>query len=334
MKSRNSWILTFALMATLGIVAVLPLTEVLSASTVVVTPTNTEGWSTADTRPGGAVNFVTDSTAPSGCGALQLVTDASVTAKAQYLHAENNTPLGSVTTLSYYTKQVSGPPIAAPAYQVIANLLGTSGFTTLVFEPYQNPGNNGNPTVVSSTWQEWDVDSGLFWSTRTVSCPNGTVVGTPGGPATYTLAQLNSMCPGAVVIGYGVNIGQNNPAYNVYTDLFNFNGTTYDFEPDSDGDGDSNCADNCPLVANPGQEDADNDGFGDVCDPDDDNDGVLDGSDQCPGTPADTQVNSNGCPVALAADQCKNGGWQNLYRTNGTGFKNQGDCVSYTKNGK
>jgi hypothetical protein len=39
------------------------------------------------------------------------------------------------------------------------------------------------------------------------------------------------MCPNAVVVGFGVNIGTFNPSYNVYTDLFDFNGTTYDFEP-------------------------------------------------------------------------------------------------------
>ncbi|HLJ13983.1 MAG TPA: hypothetical protein VKV15_05760 [Bryobacteraceae bacterium] len=37
---------------------------------------------------------------------------------------------------------------------------------------------------------------------------------------------------------------------------------------------------------------------------------------------------------ATTADSCKNGGWQNLVRTDFTGFKNQGDCVSYTRNGK
>ena len=205
----------------------LPLSA-MAASTVVVTPTNTQGWSTADTRPGGQVNFVVDATAPAGKGALQLLTDATTTAKAQYLHAAN-TPLAGVTDLSYYTKQNSAPfPGADPSYQLPALLNGTTGFTTLVFEPYQNPAQG---PIVPNTWQKWDVGKGLFWSTRTVTCSGGTVAGTPGGPATYTLAQINTLCPSAAVIGFGVNIGSNNPSYNVETDLVKFNGTTYDFEP-------------------------------------------------------------------------------------------------------
>jgi hypothetical protein len=38
--------------------------------------------------------------------------------------------------------------------------------------------------------------------------------------------------------------------------------------------------------------------------------------------------------VAADKDECKNGGWQNLRRADGTPFKNQGDCVSYTNNGR
>jgi hypothetical protein len=205
---------------------VIGVTTAAAASPIVVTPTNQQGWSTADTRPGGQVNFVVDATAPAGVGALQLTTDATVAAKAQFLHAAN-TPLADVTDLSYYTKQNSGPPHADPSYQVIAFLNGTTGFTTLVFEPYQG----GLGPIVPGAWQQWDVDAGLFWSTRTVACPNGTILGTPGGPATYTLADVQAACPNAVVIGYGVNIGTNNPGYDVETDLFNFNGTVYDFEP-------------------------------------------------------------------------------------------------------
>ncbi len=38
--------------------------------------------------------------------------------------------------------------------------------------------------------------------------------------------------------------------------------------------------------------------------------------------------------VATTADDCKNGGWRSSTRADGSGFANQGDCVSYTRNGK
>jgi hypothetical protein len=219
------WILS----CVLAVGLVVGITAAGAATIVVVTPTNTQGWSTADTRPGGEVNFVVDATAPRGAGALQLKTDLTLTAKAQYLH-EANTPLAQVTELSYYTKQITPPGLVAdPSYQLITFLNGgTAGFTTLVFEPYQNPTQG---PIVNNVWQDWDVDAGLFWSTRTVTCSNGTVLGTPGGPAAYTLAQIRTMCPNALVAGFGVNIGTNNPGYDVYTDLVQFNDTIYDFEP-------------------------------------------------------------------------------------------------------
>ena len=203
----------------------------LAATTIVVTPTNQQGWSTADTRTGGSVKFVSDPSSPYPPGALQLTTDLTTTAKAQYLH-DANTQLSLVTEAGYWTKQVSGPPtVADPSYQLVMCLNGgtfaagtCSGFSTLVFEPYQNG------TIVANAWQHWDTASGLFWSTHTITCSKGIVVGTPGGPATYTIAQVSSLCPNAMVVGFGVNIGTNNPGYMVQTDGFNFNGTTYDFQ--------------------------------------------------------------------------------------------------------
>ena len=240
MKTSSKWILAVAIMGTLGLAIVLPLTPAFSAGpTIVVSPANPHGWSTADTRPGGAVNFVFDNTAPSGIGALQLTTDATTTSKAQYMHAAN-VPLADITDLSYYTRQVSAPlfPGADPSYQLPVCLGGVVagncvGFTTFVYEPYQNPG-LGTPGfgVIPNIWQHWDVDAGQFWSSRTAT-GGGTcnVVAGGGGAPFYTLAGLKAVCPNAVVAGFGVNIGSNNPSYNVYTDLFNFNGTTYDFEP-------------------------------------------------------------------------------------------------------
>lgn len=237
MKSRNKWIPALAIIATLGF-AVLPLKSVFSAGpTIVVTPTNQQGWSTSDTRPGGAVSFVVDSSAPSGVGALRLTTDATTAAKAQYLHA-TSTPLADVTELSYYTRQISSPFAQAdPSYQLpvcLGGVVGTTctGFTTFVFEPYENVG-LGTPggVVIPNVWQQWDVDAGQFWSSRTYTDGTCSVVAGAGGAPFYSLAALKSICPNAVVVGFGVNIGTFNPSYDVYTDLFNFNGTTYDFEP-------------------------------------------------------------------------------------------------------
>jgi len=206
----------------------------MAADTVVVTPTNQRGWSEANLADGDVV-FVADGTLPGGGeGALELRTP-SAAAKANYSHL-TNTALADVTELSYWTRQISAPPpaqlIADPSYQLGMCLNGTvggvcAGFTTLVFEPYQNPDQG---PIVPGAWQFWDVDKGLFWSTRTVICSNGVVVGTPGGPATYTLQMIENFCPQAVVFRFAVNTGTNNPGWVVRTDLFNFNGTTYDFE--------------------------------------------------------------------------------------------------------
>jgi len=206
-------------------VLALAVTGVAAAATIVVTPANQQGWSTADTRPGGSVDFVADASAPAGIGALQLTTDATTAAKAQYLH-DANVPLSSVTELSYWTKQNSASFAGGDAsYQLLVNLNGTSGFTTFVFEPYENG------VVVPGTWQQWDVDQGQFWSSRTVACQNGTIVAGAGGPPFYTLAGITALCPDAVAVGFGVNVGTFNPSYDVETDLVDFQGTTYDFEP-------------------------------------------------------------------------------------------------------
>ena len=197
----------------------------VAASTVVVTPANTQGWTTADTRPGGSVGYVTDATAPAGIGALQLTTDSTNAAKTQYMHAAD-TPLTSVGALSYATKQNSASFAQGdPSYQLAVNLTGSGGFTTLVYEPYWNG------TVTQGSWQTWDVGQGRFWSSKTVTCSNGTIAAGAGGPPLYTLADVAAACPGAVVVGVGVDVGTYNPSYDVETDLVAFAGTTYDFEP-------------------------------------------------------------------------------------------------------
>jgi hypothetical protein len=38
--------------------------------------------------------------------------------------------------------------------------------------------------------------------------------------------------------------------------------------------------------------------------------------------------------TASSKGDCKNGGWQHAHRSDGSTFKSQGDCVSYTNTGR
>jgi hypothetical protein len=210
-KSEKSLYGITLAIAGLGVAVALPFAaKAAEPSTVVVTPSNTQGWTTADTRPGGAVNYVSDPTAPGNphYGALQLTTDATTASKAQYLH-DANTPLSNVTELSYSTKQNSASfPGGDASYQLPVCLGGVVAPTPT------------NPTGCLG-----------LWSSRTVTDGTCAVVAGGGGAHFYNLATLKTTCPNAVVVGFGVNIGANNPSYNVEADLVNFNGTTYNFEP-------------------------------------------------------------------------------------------------------
>jgi hypothetical protein len=210
----------------------MPAGTAVQNSDVIVTPSNTQGWFSHDTRQGGAINYLVDPSAPGNphVGALQLTTDATTTSKAQYMHL-TDTQLSDVGTLGYSTKQNSASFVSGDASYQLATCLGglsgttCTGFTTFVYEPYENG------TVIPGQWQSWDVDAGQMWSSRSFSDGTCTVVAGGGGAPFYNLAALKTACPNAVVVEFGVNIGSNNPSYNVEADLVNFNGTTYNFEP-------------------------------------------------------------------------------------------------------
>lgn len=213
--------------------------SVVSGYPAALTPGDT-AWYTEDTRTGGASAFTNAYGAPPGLGAgsLQLTTDSTTAAKAQLISDQFvGTPLSDVSALSYWTYAVAGNPATADVsfqlqVNLAGNLSGTSDFTTLVYEPYWNGANGAgvvtNPT--QGTWQQWDMTTGVFWSSKTV---DGLTAGAGGSPF-YTIAQVLGLDPHAVVLGIGANVGTYNPNYTVATDGITFGtsaGTTvFNFE--------------------------------------------------------------------------------------------------------
>lgn len=221
----------------MGLVFSLFFTASVSAqTTVVVTDSTPHGWVDQSTD-GGNTDFVTDADAPLGVGALELTTNDTTSAKANYsLLLEEPMAFEDITDLSYSNKTISASfDQGAASYQLSVCLGGTeggttcNGFTTLVYEPYWNVATEG--PVIFGTWQDWDVDEGLFWSTRAYNDGSCVVTAGGGGPAIYTIDGLTATCPDAEVYQIAINVGSNNPEYVTRVDQVQFNDTIYDFEP-------------------------------------------------------------------------------------------------------
>jgi hypothetical protein len=200
-------------------------------------PENDTSWFLEDTNSGGTVALTDEYGAPAGFGdsALKLTT-ADSTGKAQALtpHDVFNRPLLGVNHVSYDTYSDSSSEFnqanASIQLQVDTNGVDvTGGFTTLVYEPYNNPLDN---PVLQDEWQFFNATNGNRWSTRRISCVGGAFVVEPGagGPPFTRPNAVAVGCPGAVVLQIGVSIGSGSGANVVATDGVRINIVGYDDE--------------------------------------------------------------------------------------------------------
>jgi hypothetical protein len=208
---------------------------IAAADTMVVTPTNTYGWTFAQDNPTPGTGAFVDgpATPPMGTGSAQLTTDATTDGPILFKAAYQGLKLSAITALQYSTYRTlpSGTSPLAIALQFNIDSDVTDANNTyqgrLVFEPYQD-----GSTVVAGAWQTWNALGGLWWGsgggpTRPISqaCPQS-------DPC--TLSEIVSMFPnagihltqGAVVFKAGSGwMG----AFDGNVDALTINGDTWDF---------------------------------------------------------------------------------------------------------
>lgn len=208
--------------------------------TAAAPPVTDKTWYEADTRSGGDNSFVSGpGTAPLGSGSLRQTTDSAIggsgNAKVQlFNYAAFGTDLDLLDTLTFQGYRSSASTTGAAPHlslnvAVYANG-GTSGFTTLVYEPVYQAGGAG--AITNDTWQAWDAlqsGAGIWWSTQPITgvCANACYV-------PWTTITSNN--PNAAIIGIAFNVGSGiTGQFTGYADALTVGiggaTTTFDFEP-------------------------------------------------------------------------------------------------------
>ena len=211
------------------------------AGTVVVSPTNMNGWSfvTVDSNGDPAVNLPYTNavaqmvngpaTPPLGTGSAQLETGAGGGDGAARLITSSfsGTLLSNITSLSYSTYDTVNNGQQFPYLKLVL-----SNGDAIYFEPpYQTPsaGNSSLPdqgATAMNQWQSWNAAAGGWWDDNVGNAGTG-VLG---------LAYYQSLFPGVTIDAIKFSVGFADPtdSFNGYVDAFTIGtsagSTTFDFE--------------------------------------------------------------------------------------------------------
>jgi hypothetical protein len=195
------------------------------------------GWWSDDTRANGAVTVDATLGSPAGfgCRSAHFVTGDMTASpsqdKAQLVtFALAGTALSTISTISFYAYRSSlstgGPAIDLSLNVSITGASVPTGFATLTYEPYNQSG--GQDAIVSDTWQQWNATAtslgdGVWWTNK-IANP------APGSQASpQPWAAFQALYPDAAVLGYGFDVGSNNPDMIIGGDGLVFGSTTTDF---------------------------------------------------------------------------------------------------------
>ncbi len=208
-----------------AVLAMIVSASAVQADTLVVTPSNPQGWTTGDTRPGGSA-AITTSRPRSGIGSLELNTNGSA-AKAQFQRNADYGQLSNVTQLSFdWNRSSTSTALGhlAPALQ-LSGFNSNSQFYTLTWERVYNA--NTTPT---DTWVSENLTSQLFWVRI-----GGVNYDQPADMRTLGAWLSDSRIgQNASVFSLLVNAGSGwANQFQGFADNVSINGTNFNFEPNA-----------------------------------------------------------------------------------------------------
>ncbi|HEY8862625.1 MAG TPA: hypothetical protein VIO37_00445 [Candidatus Dormibacteraeota bacterium] len=156
---------TLSALGTVAAASLLLATTAEARDAVVVSPNHMHDWfffNDNNNGPGTGHMVEGPGDPPLGSGSAELGVVNTGDRQALGTQAYNETMLGDITHLSYWTHQTD-PSHAMPLQHNIRYHPADTGWQgRLVFEP-----GNGNPGIVSGAWQQWTPMGGRWWASQT-----------------------------------------------------------------------------------------------------------------------------------------------------------------------